>query len=105
MIAKKANESVQQAVVYELQNIVKIYGATYASEHEAYSVLLEEVQETCEASRFMASRLESVWCAIRNNVLNKQQYNVEEVEKFALQTALEAVQCAAVCRRFIASIK
>ena len=53
----------------------------------------------------MEIRLESVWCAIRENVLNKQQYNIEEVKKFALQTAQEAVQCAAVCERFIASIK
>ena len=33
MIAQKANESIEQAVAYELQNIVKNYGATYASEH------------------------------------------------------------------------
>lgn len=89
MIATKASESINQAVAYELQKIVKNYGATYASEHEAYAVLLEEVQEACEASRFMTMRLEAIWNAIRNNVLNKQQYHIQEVKKFALQTAQE----------------
>ena len=105
MIAKKADEAVLQAVCYELQNIVRNHGAVYASEHEAYAVLLEEVQETSEANRFMGMRLESIWCAIRNNVLSKQEYHVEEVKKFAIQTALEAVQCAAVCERFIETLK
>ena len=105
MIAEKANDAIQKAVCYELQNIVKNYGAEYASEHEAYAVLLEEVQEACEASRWMASRLESTWSAIRNNVLSKQQYHIEEIKKFALSTAQEAVQCAAVCERFINTIK
>lgn len=105
MIAEKAEESIDKAVLYELQNIVKNYGAVYASEHEGYAVLLEEVQEASEACRFMASRTESVWCAIRNNILKKQSYNIEEVKKFALELAKEAVQCAAVCERFLETIK
>lgn len=105
MIAEKADEAIDKAVAYELQNIVKNHGVLYASEHEAYAVLLEEVQEACEASRFMAARMESTWCAIRNNVLNKQSYHIEEVKKFAVQTAQEAVQCAAVCERFLETIK
>lgn len=105
MIATKASESIEQAVAYELQNIVKNYGATYASEHEGYAVLLEEVQEASEACRFMGARTESIWCAIRNNVLKKQNYHIEEVKKFALELAKEAVQCAAVCERFLETIK
>ena len=31
MIAEKASESIEQAVAYELQNIVRKYGPTYAS--------------------------------------------------------------------------
>lgn len=105
MIATKATESINQAVAYELQNIVKKYGAEYASEHEAYAVLLEEVQEASEACRFMVSRTESIWCAIRNNLLKQQNYHIEEVKKFALELAKEAVQCAAVCERFLETVK
>lgn len=105
MIAEKANEAINQAVCYELQNIVKHYGPTYASEHEAYAVLLEEVQEAEEACRYMESRLNSIWCAIRNNVLDKQIYHIEEVRKFAQNLALESVQCAAVSERFLETIK
>ena len=42
MIAEKASDAIGQAVCYELQNIVKNYGAVYASSHEAYAVLKEE---------------------------------------------------------------
>ena len=34
MLATKAKESIDQAVCYELQNIVKEHGATYNSTHE-----------------------------------------------------------------------
>lgn len=104
MIAKKASESIDQAVLYELQNIVKNHGAVYASEHEGYAVLLEEVQEANEACRFMESRTNSIWCAIRNNVLKEQNYHISEVKKYAIELAKEAVQCAAVCERFLETI-
>ena len=105
MIAEKASESIDKAVVYELQNIVKNHGAVYASEHEGYAVLLEEVQEASEACKFMASRTESIWCAIRNNVLKEQNYHISEVKEYAIELAKEAVQCAAVCERFLETIK
>ena len=48
MIAKNASKAIEKAVCYELQNIVKKYGPTYASEHEAYAVLKEEIEEAAE---------------------------------------------------------
>jgi hypothetical protein len=47
MIAEKASDAIGQAVCYELQNIVKNYGAVYASSHEAYAVLKEEKRRSC----------------------------------------------------------
>lgn len=105
MIAEKASESIEQAVAYELQNIVKKYGPTYASEHEGYAVLLEEVQEAMEAYRTMEARTNFIWSAIRNNVLKEQNYHISEVKEYAIELAKEAVQCAAVCERFLETIK
>lgn len=105
MIADKASESIDKAVVYELQNIVKNHGAVYASEHEGYAVLLEEVQEAFEAYRTMEARTNSIWYAIRNNVLKEQNYHIAEVKEYAIELAKEAVQCAAVCERFLETIK
>ena len=105
MIAEKAEESIYKAVAYELQNIVKDHGAVYASNHEAYAVLLEEAQEAREAQNFLAQRLESVWYGIRDNSKETVSSNVCQVKEWALALAGEAVQCAAVCERFIETIK
>ena len=106
MIAEKASESIEQAVAYELQKIVKDHGAVYASEHEGYAVLLEEVQEASEASKDMQNKLDIVWSSIRYN-FSKEAIAVQlkEVAYTALALAEEAVQCTAVCERFLETIK
>lgn len=103
MIAEKAKESINQAAVYELQNIVKNYGATYASEHEAYAILKEEVEEVSEAFTGLTTMLETIWKRVRNNELGTDI--VEVCKDCAIDVAQEAVQCAAVCERFLETIK
>lgn len=103
MIAKKASDAVEQAVAYELQNIVKTYGATYASEHEGYAVLLEEIEEAEEALLNMNTKLNELWEQIKINFVGKTC--LSQLEVSSKELAKEAVQCAAVCERFIASIK
>lgn len=103
MIDKKANESVEQAVCYELQNIVKKYGPVYHSEHEAYAILKEEVEETEEGLKFLIMYLESIWNQIRKN--QKVSEEIKQAKMIALNIAKEAVQCAAVCERFQETVK
>lgn len=98
MIAEKAVESIDKAVVYELQNIIKNHGAFYASEHEGYAVLLEELQEAGEAYNFCSTFLGYVWDRIRQN--NPMSDVIKEVKKYAFEMAAEAVQVVAVCERF-----
>lgn len=102
MIAKKARESIEQAVAYELQNIVKNYGAVYASEHEGYAVLLEEVEEANSEMIFVKGILEKFWESIKCNKVNKELLYF--AKKHALSLAEEAVQVCAVCERFEATI-
>ena len=105
MIAENASKAIEQAVCYELQNIVKEHGPTYHSVHEGFAVLMEEVQEACEDSKFMNNRLECVWHAVRNDDPKTLLNNLGEVKQFALALAEEAVQCAAVCEKFIGSVQ
>ena len=105
MIAVDATKSIERAVCYELKNIVQKYGATYNSEHEAYAVLLEEAQEAGEAAGFLETKLEDVWNTIRNNDITSVGNKVGEVREWALALAEEAVQCAAVCERFLETVK
>lgn len=100
MIAEHATELIKDAVECEHSNIVGKYGMVYASTHEGYAVLLEEVQEACEASKNMQSNLEAVWDDIRNNFSEGMESDLRQVKEWALNLAEEAIQCAAVCERF-----
>lgn len=103
MIAEEATKSIEQAICHELRNIVKKYGPTYASEHEGYAVLLEEVEEACEAANYMQDALKKLWTSIREN--NFSNFELSQVYNFAVCLAEEAVQVAAVCERFMETVK
>lgn len=103
MIAEKAEESINQAVAYELQNIVKKYGASYNSEHEGYAVLLEEVEEAKECLQIAEEKLKDLWKSVRKNVYADD--TLWKIKVAAINMAQEAVQVAAVCERFEETIK
>jgi uncharacterized protein YecA (UPF0149 family) len=105
MIAEKAEESINQAVVYELQNIVKNYGATYASEHEGYAVLKEEIEEAADDLDQLNKDLAYLWALIKNNHIKNGNGTISEARDYAVMLAQEAVQVAAVCERFEETIK
>jgi hypothetical protein len=100
MIAEKATESINQAVAYELQNIVKEHGAVYASEHEGYAVLKEEIEEAAECLDVVNKNLAYVWALIKGNHIKKSYASIEETKQYAIALAEEATQVAAVCERF-----
>ena len=105
MIAEKASESINQAVVYEFQKIIKDHGAVYASEHEAYAVLKEEIEEAAEDMEQINRDLAYLWALIKNNHIKKGGGTIAEVIDYAKMLAQEAVQVAAVCERFLGTIK
>lgn len=103
MIAEEATKCIDQAVLHEFRNIVKKYGPTYNSEHEGYAVLLEEVEEACEDADFMQDALKRLWLSIRQN--NFSNYELSQVYNLAKALAEESVQVAAVCERFMETVK
>ena len=111
MIAEKAKDSISQAVAYELQNIVKKYGPTYASEHEGYAVLKEEIEEAAECLDGINKNLAYIWALIKNNHIKKGLEGINgwealvETKQYAIALAEEATQVAAVCERFLETIK
>ena len=104
MIAEKATESIEKAVAYELQNIVKKYGAVYASKHEAYAVLLEEVEEAGEAQEYLEKQLSDIWILIKDNE-DIPDIDIHQLKEFAIMLVEEAVKVAAVCERFQETVK
>ena len=102
MLAKKAEESINQAVCYELQNIVKEHGATYNSTHEGYAVLKEEVEEAAEDMKQIEQKLEHLWETIKINFPVDDE--LTRLKAVAVALAGEAVQCAAVLERFLSTV-
>lgn len=103
MIAEESTKCIDQAVLHELRNIIKKYGPTYHSEHEGFAVLMEECQEAVECDKDMQHSLEELWKSIRENKISA--FKLSQVQGFAKCLAEEAVQIAAVCERFMETIK
>ena len=103
MIETKASEAIKQAVCYELQKIVKEYGATYHSTHEGCAVLKEEVEEAQNSMSDMLCHLSKIWNGVKENKI--AFIDIEQCKNFAIALAEEAVQCAAVCERFEETVK
>ena len=103
MIAEESTKCIEQAILHELRNIVKKYGATYHSEHEGFAVLMEECQEAAECDKDMQTSLENLWRSIRENDISN--FELSQVQGFAKCLAEEAVQVAAVCERFMETIQ
>ena len=100
MIAEKAAESIDKAVAYELQNIIKDHGAFYESEHEGYAVLKEEIEEAADDLEQLNKDLAYLWALIKKNHIKKGGGAISEARDYAVLLAQEAVQVAAVCERF-----
>lgn len=105
MIAEKAKEAIELAVGFEYNNITTKYGEVYASEHEAYAVLKEEIEEAAECLDGINKNLAYIWALIKNNHIQKGREALEETKQYAIALAEEATQVAAVCERFLETIK
>lgn len=103
MISEKAVEALELAINFEFNKITADHGEVYASEHEAYAVLLEEVEEAREAYKCMKIWLKAAWRNIKANENN--QLVIEKIKEEAIELIKESVQCAAVCERFLETIK
>ena len=107
MIAEKAKEAIELAINFEHNNITTKYGDVYASEHEGYAVLKEEVEEAVEELSALHQDVEiSLWMGIRKNREKKSlEHDINTIKTVSIRLACEAVQCAAVCERFLETIK
>lgn len=108
MFAEMTKKYVKAAVGAETQKAVENWGLKYASLHEGYAVLKEEVEESDEELNVVKVGLDVVWDAIRGN----DRYTTEEMithvqseKEHAEQLALEACQIAAVCNKILNGLK
>ena len=72
----------------------------FHSLHEGYGVLKEEVEEAREAMQQMERSLELVWGHTRYDSA-KAFDHARQLERQAVQLAAEAIQAAAMARKFL----
>lgn len=76
----------------------------FNSNHEAYAVLLEEIEEAREELLNLEIISKNIWDGTKGNYTPealREQYT--EANKRAINLAVEAIQCAAMARKSIMS--
>ena len=94
------------AVETHVRNLVEIELAAanerfpqFHSAHEGWAVILEELEETKEQLEAVERFLSYAWNRIKNDVTAREQ--IDTVALFAENAACEAIQVAAMCKKFL----
>lgn len=96
--SKKSEKLVNNLIQAEYDNACEKYGDKYNSLHEAYAVLLEEVEETEKELAFLKSWQRILWSKIKNENFNfyKEKEILAELKKATQNTMQEIAQVGAV---------
>lgn len=92
------HEEIRNAVEKEKAHAEDTYGL-YASFHEKYGVMFEELQEVEEELRNVRDAFDRMWRMIRVNNEKVANYQAMAVANCAENLAIEAVQLAATARK------
>lgn len=101
MFDERTELKINEVVVLELIRAVKTYGQNYHSNHEAYAVLLEEIEEAEEELNYIQNHMTMIWDAVKTDNDNEVKSNARIIALDAVELAKEAVQIAAVCRKIL----
>jgi nitrate/nitrite-specific signal transduction histidine kinase len=77
----------------------------FNSMHEAYAVILEEVQEATEELAVLESELSDFWRLVRRNHSPGVLCCSAQIELRAIATAAELIQVAAMARKSLESFR
>lgn len=96
-------KALEPVVDAELERAQWNKGKTFASPHEGYAVIKEEIEECTEALAGQWTSLTEVWKAVRDDRDIAGEV-VCSLCSSAKETAAEAVQVAAMCEKMLFSI-
>ena len=94
-----SNEEVQALFDKELKKANE-NNPQFHSEHEAYAVLLEEVEESNDVWYRLRGFVEDIWTFNAKKNETTSQY-VEATKKFTIELIKEALQVGAMCDKFL----
>lgn len=94
---------VKNITAKELSSSYEHFSA-FNSPHEGYAVILEEVEELQDEVKNIAVELKTWWSVVKNNDVDENDFILNGIEEFAVNAACEAIQVAAMCRKFRESL-
>jgi len=98
---KELEHEIKTAVFKEYERAAVKFGKANNSNHESFAVILEELEEA-DFSRFKFKGVfEKFWEATKTN--KKSWNDVLDMQAYAIQTACEWVQVAAMCHKAMQS--
>ena len=97
---EKIKEALEPIVVEELARANEKF-PQFASGHEGYAVIKEEVEEAGEEYQCMDSHLARMWILLRTNGDEEALECVLAVRDRAMDVAAEAIQVAAMCDKYM----
>lgn len=71
----------------------------FRSQHEGYAVILEEFDEAKEQLEAAELFLDRMWDSVRHD--SPAKLSAESMMMFSINAACEAIQVAAMCRKFM----
>ena len=92
---------VKAAVQAEYNRAAEVNGATFHSQHEAYAIILEEVEEAEHEARKAMERLTRYWLSIKAN--GESNRELPYIQQRAERAAAEWIQVAAMCHKAMQS--
>lgn len=101
MLSNTLETIVGAAVMTELTDAKRTHGEKYASAHEGYGVLAEELHEAAAELRDLDSLIrEQLMNDLHDNDLSGMICDLADVDLLARHLACEAIQVAAVARKY-----
>ena len=98
MSYKRTMESVKATVQQELILAVEQWGL-FHSQHEAYAVTLEEVEEAKAEMEELTDALDEYWSTVRCNHSALALALIKDIENTGYRLACEAIQVAAMAKK------
>lgn len=102
MIMQETKDYINKAFGVELQNAIMQYGDKYASTHEAYAILKEEIEEAKVEFELIENNLVYCWNLIKKSDPNDgRQYNhLQSLKEHTTNAIAELLQVLAVVQKY-----
>ena len=92
--------NIEDLILAEKERAIKIYGKTFASAHEAESVIREEVEEVKEELILLNHYLQEFWKGVRQRSTEYQNLKIKGLRKHSCDAIEELIQVCAMCDKF-----